>query len=234
VSEKPEADDARAQAAADERLRQFLQWRVETGRAPRRRRMTGKDTFYTGVVGLAAATVVASALIVSLAPAPRSAAVGPVPAAVTQPPVAVSAEPSPRREAADPPPPRREAADEKVAAVESVPELPPRRTKRADTPLDRRPRLPTPMSDALAPPPPAEGSSAPGPPAAADPITPAPSPPISQRSVPGPVDSRLETLKWLVGYIPEVWLARKVTAWVKTQPPPDGASPPAPEVIQAR
>ena len=33
---------------------------------------------------------------------------------------------------------------------------------------------------------------------------------------------RIETLKHLAGYLPEVRIARAIAAWVKTQPPPDG------------
>ena len=297
---------------ADERLRQFLQWRVETGRAPGRR-MSGKDVFYTGVVGLVVGTVVASGLITSRAAAPRSPDAGrKTTAVVLAPPVTTDTEP-------------READHQKSADVEPVPDLPPRSAKPVDKPSGWRPPLPKPPSGASAPAQPVEPSPILDRPVAVDPTTPtrslptatptvrpAPAPiaplapataspppvdppaairtppphpinppavvqalppqpvnppavvrtpppaPLREPSVartravesprpapsaralapppsaPAPADSRLETLKRLAGYIPEVWLARKVAGWVKTQPPPDGTPPPAPEVIQAR
>jgi hypothetical protein len=45
----------------------------------------------------------------------------------------------------------------------------------------------------------------------------------------------LETVKWLVGYIPEVRAGKAIVRWVKSQPPVDpGTAPLKPEVTQAR
>jgi hypothetical protein len=45
----------------------------------------------------------------------------------------------------------------------------------------------------------------------------------------------LETVKWLVGYIPEVRAGKAIVRWVKSQPPVNpGTAPLKPEVTQAR
>jgi len=65
---------------------------------------------------------------------------------------------------------------------------------------------------------------------------PAPAPAVATPpSAPSEPGDRLETLKRLAGYIPEVWLARTVARWVKTQPPGETApAPPERQLPQAR
>src|SRR5262245_3179715 len=154
----------------DERLRQFLQWREETGRVPEPRLLTGKQLFYSGLVGIAVGTVLASVLVVSFLPDPRPRDEGRASTAATpQPPVAVTTEPSvPVR--AEPPPSQPD--DPRVAAFEPAPELPPRPGKRLATqpPVDRRPPRPSlPVSDLPDPPPALDLPRTPAAPAAIDP-----------------------------------------------------------------
>ena len=65
-------------------------------------------------------------------------------------------------------------------------------------------------------------------------VSPPPAPVTRPLLAPAPSGDRIETLKWLAGYIPEVWLARKVAHWVRSKPPAGGAPQPEPAVIQAR
>jgi hypothetical protein len=83
--------------------------------------------------------------------------------------------------------------------------------------------------------PPPTGTSAPPPPrirSSAPPrVTSAPARP----AVAAPATAEpIEVLKHLVGYVPQVWLGRRVAAWVKTKPPARGGPRPEPEVVQAR
>jgi hypothetical protein len=56
---------------------------------------------------------------------------------------------------------------------------------------------------------------------------PAPTPGgATPQNAPAAPEERMDTLKRLTGYIPEVWLARTVARWVKTQPPGETAPPP--------
>jgi hypothetical protein len=66
-------------------------------------------------------------------------------------------------------------------------------------------------------------------------------PPARMPTVPEPDRARcacsetLETLKWLVDYIPEVRVGKAIVRWAKSQPPVDlGTRPLEPEATQAR
>jgi len=53
--------------------------------------------------------------------------------------------------------------------------------------------------------------------------------PTASPETPSALRERIETLKHLAGYLPEVRIARAIAAWVKTQPPPDNE--PHPELL---
>jgi hypothetical protein len=82
---------------------------------------------------------------------------------------------------------------------------------------------PPPRPTVIVEPPAPPASSAPvaGPASTAPPVIAAPSPtaPAEPPTGAGPSDERLERLKRLAGYIPEVWLARSISRWMKAQPP---------------
>lgn len=55
------------------------------------------------------------------------------------------------------------------------------------------------------------------------------------QNAPAAPEERMDTLKRLTGYIPEVWLVRTVARWVKTQPPGEtGPPPPERDLPQAK
>jgi hypothetical protein len=306
VSVNHQPHDTRAEAAAQERLRQFLQWRQETGRAPQPR-LTGKPLLWVGLAGVLVGTAVAGVLVLSpvtrLRPEVQRAPAAVV--AAPTPPVSLRPRTRPGRVDATAEAWREAAPGE--TATEAPPELPPRSARRLTGPMpaDRQPprvpQLMLPSSDLPVPPvvepspaapeapppvtpgvesvssprsepsmpsaspstdaPPALPAAVPAvppasiaPPAGAlapsMPVNPPvvgpdptpslrierltmPSPQVVRPTPSGPAPS-VETLKRLAGYIPEVWLARKVAAWVKTMPAPDGGPPPESESVQAR
>jgi hypothetical protein len=65
--------------------------------------------------------------------------------------------------------------------------------------------------------------------------TPEPTSAAAPAPVASATDERIEHLKHLAGYIPEVWLARTVARWVKEQPAGELSPPPAEQTMpQAR
>ena len=221
-----------------ERLERFLQWRQRTGRArptgrPTKTYLAYAATAVLGSVGLAAALWIASGTHarqhaastrpVSSAPAetpatdraPREPVAAKSPEwtapLATHAPIAVapSLPPAPSRDVLGAPPPLPPARPEHVTRA-SVPRLDAVQTPEASAPV--RPVHVMPATDSA--------SRAVAQAATASPET------------PSALGKRIETLKHLAGYLPEVRIAKAITAWVKTQPPPDGeprAEPPSPQ-----
>jgi hypothetical protein len=224
-------------AEAEAQLRQFLRWRDE--RQQTRRARLGANE----ILCIAATVLLVGAALASVAETVRRARDGqrrigqaPIVQPTRQPEVVTIAGPSRRSEEPPKTPPATDPPG--VGSAPAPPELPARPPRPLATarPLDVAvPRVTRPVETSPLPVHattvrPAERKAAPS----ASRVAPRP----AQSSTPSSVasrgarrsataathaqPSRMDRVKRLVGYVPEVWLTRRAAAWVRSQPPPNG------------